>query len=634
MFDEEDIELLGNILETLGIITDVITILLSPNAVTLRLGEEKLPRTMYGLVWRDLDGSFLHPGETLLPSYIITYSLTLEKLSDFSISLLQAALWLYQNSEKFFRPFVVAHKEKPSSALRVEFYQHCLAILYFMSQSFLPEESSTSTRNSLASSLLTDKIGQPYATEIILNRKCHDRHTISYYYAHADRVPLEQTATFLYALPCAGGSIAELIQALADKMNIHITDAHKTCFKLWQSYHPHRLLSCDRLQTSITILQEKVESKVTVEQAKLPAIPCIIHMLWCGGHLPEKYVYNIHTLAARAHGTNWQLIIYTDNPKNIVDSFVKADLCDTLKHIKIEPPNIDQLIDNFVSTLDLNDLIKLRSIFVGKALHNWRIVTSLNSKRPQQFCEHLEQFRSYIAAYLKKIAAVEGVGTNKNWAAYADLFRLLALFKKGGIWSDTDLNASSILDTTRHGIKIPELHPQYGILVYSNYEHVEDFARELYTNPGVEKKRENLEYFLYHLNNHSLASLPGHEIIKACLLQLITNYVNLEFKTDRQYWGTPSEECFCPNFFDQKRTLNKRSRWDLTLETSGPHAMTNPIREYFTRLPMGKRDVRWLFFANTKDIGSCEEPCTLGMQIASDNTWLATKGKKPPLSEI
>ena len=175
------------------------------------------------------------------------------------------------------------------------------------------------------------------------------------------------------------------------------------------------------------------------------AIPKIIHFIWIGTDLPEKYLHNIISFTSFCKKENIRVLFWTD--ASSLMSVLKSDI----------------YIPKDITFKDVSELTEYA-----------------NNCSNGKFKE--------LNHFINK----ESVGL-ANFAAAADILRVLALHKYGGIYSDTDNIAID-------DIHMPEPRLGFAVASFENQEVINSF---IVSEARHEILEMILDYMLQKLNTMS-----------------------------------------------------------------------------------------------------------------------------------
>lgn len=210
--------------------------------------------------------------------------------------------------------------------------------------------------------------------------------------------------------------------------------------------------------------------------------PKIIHFIWLGGLIPEKYYDSIRSLAIVAERSGFEINLWTDNPKKqqgLVERWVSSDM-------DVAWPK------TFVEKLGILNL-------------RVREISELISRMER---DEFYQDRSFLNAFIANVNR-ELIGFS-NYAAASDLLRLEILRQEGGYYLDTDTEFEINDDYM--------LSPDIRVLGFMTNI---SFSCSVHNGNAVQ-----VEY--RGINNDIIAALPNHVIIQNTIRSIIANYAKLE----------------------------------------------------------------------------------------------------------
>lgn len=171
--------------------------------------------------------------------------------------------------------------------------------------------------------------------------------------------------------------------------------------------------------------------------------------------MPADYIKNI--LTTHKYAPDHQILLFTDNPKNIfAKGFAEIDYF----------PHFEELVKRGT----------IKIVTVDELLNDAKSIFS-----PRAFAE------------IKKIIIHEKSGL-LNYAALADLARLISLLSRGGIYMDTDIVATKKMEFDR---------PQRNLGFFAS-------PRRCWDTPW---------------NNDFMMSTPQHPILRSAITKLLNNYI-------------------------------------------------------------------------------------------------------------
>lgn len=345
-------------------------------------------------------------------------------------------------------------------------------------------------------------------------------------------------------------------------------------------------------------------------------IPDIIHFIWLGGPIPEKYLRTIIDVAriAKTSGFTFNLWMDDDSIKNIEKTLKKMDL--SLSYL-------ESLGINIININTLKPIMNNDPFYTADASYPKR-------DKADQFWEYVDR---------------ETVG-NKNYAAASDLLRYEILRQYGGYYFDTDTKflfisqpskpdyftndtdkavysadlkhfrsfEKDIREGKRQPIKFTSFRSSTGIVV-------DVFLRYGINQPYSWEKDCTNNYSITRVGNDLIASLPSHPFITTMINSALNHYRELyqsrsKFKIDdsdkkrQPYIKTKLSE-------DEYRLDENPHRLSLTLQVSGPDLLLKHIDHYIrNNTNQSAHELSSITFN--------QFPFPLGVKIigASDATWL------------
>ena len=293
-------------------------------------------------------------------------------------------------------------------------------------------------------------------------------------------------------------------------------------------------------------------------------IPKEIHLIWLGSILPEEYLENLYNLVVSNCKNKFKINLWVDDKNNFYSAIEKS-----------------QLINKFLLSTIAIDAFK-KSINIKNIKE---IILLYNQVSPESLKIDLDSIKAVLL-----IADQERIGTFRNYAAAADIYRYLILYISGGVYIDIDnkVNFSRTYDQQTS----LDIKASYGFLHHAIGENA--------------------------VNNDLLASAKYHPILKKLLIAINKNYRNLsqeEMNNKRSKFPT-QQDC---NLTENRRT------W--TIRLTGPQALNNAVHFYLAEHNLSNRFPLMFNYNGRGNIGFFD------ITSKSDMNWLNKNPKKPETDE-
>ncbi len=311
------------------------------------------------------------------------------------------------------------------------------------------------------------------------------------------------------------------------------------------------------------------------------SIPKKIHFIWVGGDIPAQYLGNIAHYRALARQSGFEVNLWTDQEAHILKpaQAIGLDLADLhLRDIRALDPSNTKL---------------------------WRCIDE------------------------------ESVGAH-NYAAVADILRLMILKQEGGYYFDVDLIPKlkiqehdpladfeeDSVDNPIDKVATPTIekfvipNAPYGFLCYCEEWGMQD-----------SRQKDDKPLYIRRLSNHALASTQNHAIVNLALDQILKNYQKYD-KTFVEKKDTNQGIMYPVSLKDAKRSTTLRAyggRRQLTIDASGPSVIKKAIGTFVE----GKAIKDFSGFSFPL-IGRGEDTIIVMPNVQSHyaNTWLGSDTKK------
>lgn len=149
---------------------------------------------------------------------------------------------------------------------------------------------------------------------------------------------------------------------------------------------------------------------------KTKKCPKLIHFIWLGGHLPEKYVQNIIDYAKKSADSGYKVILWVDQ---FFISDAESRVAYFLKHAGKDQKDLGNLYIARFDSMLRNTNSKFYNNYIDIEVALKLISLFSQTKHPRQ---------------------------SANYAACSDLLRYLILYRYGGLYVDTDNPITSCKD--------------------------------------------------------------------------------------------------------------------------------------------------------------------------------------------
>lgn len=285
--------------------------------------------------------------------------------------------------------------------------------------------------------------------------------------------------------------------------------------------------------------------------------PLILHFIWVGGHLPQKYLRTLIKIAPVARKSHFTLNLWLDDIKNF---------------------NVS--LDNFMGFNDQNKLfldLAINAKTLGITLRNINeLLPAMEKSNFYQNANRLRHFKNFVRR--------EAVGF-KNLAAVSDLLRYEILRQEGGIYSDTDtdfnIEKNSLFEPiklpwgikttyfteTQNGNDIIATVPQHPALKYTLEHSLEAYQK---IDQRVSNKKSLLDNYFVCINISPFAL--DAQPINYFLIQLLATFRN---KIESSLMDL--KRSYLDSHIGMTGTC---PRMDLTLFTSGPAAFKVGLNQF------------------------------------------------------
>ncbi|KTD70740.1 glycosyltransferase [Legionella steelei] len=276
--------------------------------------------------------------------------------------------------------------------------------------------------------------------------------------------------------------------------------------------------------------------------------PSIIHFIWIGGTLPEKYLLDSLIklgLLAKKHG--FKVYLWVDDSRNFSKAISRLAYEKYQFDLQITPNNLG---------IELKDIRSL-----------------IEEMQTDPFYQNDNRFKDFLS-YVNR----EMIGF-KNLASAADFLRYEILRVKGGYYFD--------LDTVFLKFKNLELIPEplpYGIKLHGFVNH-------------------NGE--LTSVNNDVIVAIPHHPVIEDAIHHSIQSYRKLDgenqdfdyilrmlkfpLRKDHTKMDLKRYPYYPPYFGHNNMFFSKR--WDYTLDSAGPNALIFGLNNYIKNIQNNSPDI-------------------------------------------
>ena len=311
------------------------------------------------------------------------------------------------------------------------------------------------------------------------------------------------------------------------------------------------------------------------------SIPKKIHFIWVGGDIPEQYLSNIAYYRTLARQSGFEVNLWTDQEAHI-----------------LKPAH--------AIGLDLADL-------------------------------HLKDIRELDPSNTKLWHCIdeESVGAH-NYAAAADILRLMILKQEGGYYFDVDLIpklkvqehdplagfGEDVLDNPKDTVTAPTIEKfvipdaPYGFLCYCEEWGLQD-----------SRQKDDKPLYIRRLSNHALASTQNHTIVNLALDQIPGTYKSYN-ETLFEKRDKNQQLLHIVSMKDIKRNRNLeryRGGRQLTIDASGPGVIKAAITSF-----VKDKDIKDFSGFSFPLIARGHSNIIVMPNVESHyaNTWLGSRTKK------
>lgn len=296
------------------------------------------------------------------------------------------------------------------------------------------------------------------------------------------------------------------------------------------------------------IMSEEIKKTEHCINIKNVIPPSIIHFIWIGGILPEKYLLDsLIKLGLVAKKQNFKVYLWVDEPKNFIQALSRLAYEKYQFDLKVTPNNLG---------IELQDISSL-----------------LEDMKKDPFYQQENRLKDF-ASYVNR----EMIGF-KNLASAADFLRYEILRIKGGYYFDVD----TVFLSFKNLVLSPELLP-YGIKIHGFIKN-------------------NLEISSW--NNDVIAAVPHHPVIEDAIRHSIQSYKkldsekqNLDFILKMLKFPVRNDNTkmdlkrypFHPPYFGPNNMFFSK-RWDYTLDSAGPTALQEGMMKYIKNIQNDNPDL-------------------------------------------
>lgn len=273
-----------------------------------------------------------------------------------------------------------------------------------------------------------------------------------------------------------------------------------------------------------------------LSQDEVQTAPKTFHFIWVGGNLPEKYLNNIYTCAARGAKDGYKVKVWVNKPSQFYQTAYKADR-PMYKNIALK--TIGTLIP-----------------FMKKEFTQVNQVLAFDDK--------VFENKSGLSASTEMMAYIQQEMVGKyNYSAVADWLRNIILLKEGGIYSDTDNKFQKEKDLEISGPGLSKIDLPHGVK---------------FINPGAKDLGEMGSQKIGRfpsLDTNLVMAQPGNSLIRKSLFKFIENYKNNDFIERYDHPHAVQRKLACPP---------KTGEWGVIRSREGTNLFCIKTVEAFSKL--------------------------------------------------